>query len=68
MEKTMLHKFSVGMAVYYQGAFLSASARGVYKITKQLPVEQDNKVLYRIKNPAEAFERTAEESQLSRQD
>jgi len=62
----MLHKFSVGMAVYYQGAFLSASARGAYKITKQLPVEQDNKVLYRIKNPAEAFERTAEECQLSR--
>jgi len=63
----MPHKFSVGMAVYYQGGFPSASARGVYKIIKQLPVERDDRVLYRIKNPAEAFERTAEESQLSRQ-
>jgi hypothetical protein len=30
-----------------------------------VPVERDNKVVYRIKNSAEAFERTAEEFQLT---
>ena len=36
------------------------------KIVKQLPVERDNRIAYRIKSPAEAFERIAEESQLRR--
>ena len=62
----MPHKFRVGMAVYYQSGFPSAGARGVYKIVKQLPVERDSKIVYRIKSPAETFERTAEESQLRR--
>ncbi len=63
----MAHKFSVGVAVYYEGGVASGGARGVYTIVKQLPVERDNKIVYRIKSPAEAFERTAEEGQLSRQ-
>jgi hypothetical protein len=64
----MPHKFAVGAAVYYESGFPGGSACGVYKIVKQLPVERDNKIVYRIKSPAETFERTAEESRLSRQD
>jgi len=33
---------------------------------RQLPVEGDNKLMYRIKNAAETFERIAEENQLRR--
>jgi hypothetical protein len=62
----MPHKFAIGTAVYYDSGFLSDAARGVYKITKQLPVERDNRIAYRIKSPAETFERTAEETQLRR--
>lgn len=60
----MPHKFAVGTVVYYEGGFLGGGARGVYKIVKQLPVERDSRIVYRIKSPDEAFERTAEESQL----
>ena len=63
----MSHKFPVGLAVYYESQLPNGGARGTYKIVKQLPVERDNRVVYRIKSPAEAFERIAEESQLSRQ-
>ncbi len=62
----MPHKFAIGSEVYYEGGIRSGGARGVYKIVKQLPVERDNKIVYRIKSPAETFERTAEESQLRR--
>jgi hypothetical protein len=62
----MPHKFAIGTAVYYGGGSLSAAARGLYKIMKQMPVERDDRVAYRIKSPAETFERTAEESQLCR--
>ncbi len=62
----MHHKFPVGLSVYYEGGAASGGARGVYTIMKQLPVERDNKVVYRIKSEAEVFERTAEESQLRR--
>jgi hypothetical protein len=62
----MTHKFAVGAMVYYEGGTLAGGARGVYKVTRQLPVERDNKIVYRIKSKAETFERTAEELQLSR--
>jgi hypothetical protein len=62
----MPHKFAIGTAVYYDGGFLSDAARGVYKVMKQLPVERDNRISYRIKSSAETFERTAEEVQLRR--
>ena len=62
----MSHKFAVGATVHYEGGALAAAARGVYKVTRLLPVEQDNKILYRIKSQAETFERTAEEHQLRR--
>jgi len=63
----MSHKFQIGLSVYFESAISRGGARGVYKIVQQLPVENDNRVVYRIKSPAEAFERIAEESQLSRQ-
>jgi hypothetical protein len=62
----MPHKFSVGAMVHFEGGSLAAAARGLYKVTRQLPVERDNKIIYRIKSAAETFERTAEEHQLSR--
>jgi hypothetical protein len=62
----MTHKFAVGAMVYYEGGTLAGGARGVYKVTRQLPVERDNKIVYPIKSQAETFERTAEEHQLSR--
>ena len=62
----MPHKFAIGTAVYYDSGFLSDASRGVYKITKHLPVERDDRISYRIKSPAETFERTAEQSQLRR--
>jgi hypothetical protein len=39
-------------------------ARGQYEIVRLLPLEKDNKTVYRIKSPVEAFERVAEEHQL----
>ena len=62
----MPHKFGIGTSVYYNGSSLAPGARGLYKVVRQLPVEMDNKLLYRIKSVAESFERTAEEHQLSR--
>ena len=60
-----MHKFSIGQSVYFEGAAQYNAARGEYKIVRLVPIEQNNKVIYRIKTPAEAFERTAEEYQLS---
>lgn len=61
-----MHKFKVGASVQFNGGGPNPAARGIYKVTRQLPVEPDNRVLYRIKNAAESFERIAEEHQLSR--
>ena len=61
----MMHKFSIGQLVYFEGPFQYDAARGIYKIIRLVPIEKDNKVVYRIKNPAEPFERTAEEYQLT---
>jgi hypothetical protein len=60
----MIHKYSVGQLVYFEGTFGHNAVRGQYEIVRLVPVEKDNKLIYRIKNPAEAFERTAEEYQL----
>ncbi len=64
----MPHRFTVGASVYYNGGTIAPGARGVYKVVRQLPVEMDNRLLYRIKSAAETFERTAEEHQLNRED
>jgi len=34
-------------------------------LTKTLPVESEDRLAYRIKSPAETFERTADESELT---
>jgi hypothetical protein len=62
----MTHKFPTGATVTYNGGTLAPGARGIYKVVRHLPVEMDNRLLYRIKSAAESFERTAEEHQLSR--
>ena len=62
----MTHKFSMGQNVYYEPTFGNAASRGKYKIVRPLPVENDNRLAYRIKSIAETFERIAEEHQLSR--
>jgi hypothetical protein len=64
----MTHKFAIGSNVYFEPRFGDAAARGKYKIVRQLPIENDNRLSYRIKSLAESFERVAEEHQLSRSD
>jgi len=61
----MTHKFAVGADVYYDGGMVTHGARGKYKIVRHLPVEQDKRIIYRIKSSAETFERTADEFQLT---
>ena len=64
----MNHKYSAGQTVYFSSQYPNNAARGPYKIVRQLPVENDNRLSYRIKSIAETFERIAEEHQLSRSD
>jgi len=61
-----MHKFAIGQLVFFEGAASQYNAaRSQYKIVSLVPIEKDNRVVYRIKNPTEAFERTAEEHQLT---
>ena len=62
----MTHKYNSGQTVYYKSQFPNSAARGPYKVVRRLPVENDNRLSYRIKSAAESFERTAEEFQLTR--
>jgi hypothetical protein len=64
----MSHKYSAGQSVFFEAQFGNNAARGVYKIVRQLPIERDQRLSYRIKSTAESFERIAEEHQLSRSD
>jgi hypothetical protein len=58
------HKFRVGQTVLYTSSPISRpGASGNYKVVKLLPSDGDD-YQYRIKNPGEAFERVAKESQL----
>lgn len=61
----MTHKFKIGALVYFAAGFHSAAARGRYTVVRHLPIENDNRLTYRIKNVAESFERIADEHQLS---
>jgi hypothetical protein len=63
-RQPMAHKYSVGQSVYFDGKFTHKAASGQYEIVRLVPIEKDNKLIYRIKSPAEAFERTAEEHEL----
>ena len=64
----MTHKFAAGADVYFEPTYGNAAARGKYKVVRALPVENDNRLSYRIKSAAETFERIAEEHQLSQGD
>jgi hypothetical protein len=58
------HKFSVGQTVFYTSSPISRpGASGTYQVVRLLPSDGDD-YQYRIKNPGEAFERVAKESQL----
>jgi len=60
------HKFQVGQTVYFtSGPVSRPGASGSYQILKLLPSDGSD-YQYRIKSPAEAFERVAKESQLDR--
>ena len=48
----MTHKFSSGQNVYYEPTFGNAASHGKYKIVRSLPVENDNRLAYRIKSIA----------------
>jgi hypothetical protein len=58
------HKFQVGETVFYTSSPVSRpGASGSYKVVRLLPSDGED-YQYRIKNPGEAFERVAKESQL----
>jgi len=61
-----MHKYATGQNVYYSPAFGNPASRGKYKVVRALPIENDNRLAYRIKSLAESFERIAEEHQLTR--
>jgi hypothetical protein len=58
------HKYRVGQTVSYTSSPISRpGASGSYQVVRLLPSDGDD-YQYRIKNPGEAFERVAKESQL----
>ena len=58
------HRFRVGQTVSYTSSPISRpGASGNYQVVRLLPSDGDD-YQYRIKNPGEAFERVAKESQL----
>jgi hypothetical protein len=61
----MMHKYSIGQLVCFEGPFQYDAARGQYRIVRLVPIEKDSKVIYRIKSATEAFDRSAEEYQLT---
>ena len=58
------HRFRVGQTVLFTSSPITRpGASGTYKVVRLLPSDGDD-YQYRIKNPGEAFERVAKESQL----
>ena len=58
------HRFRVGQTVFYTSSPISRpGATGSYEVVRLLPSDGED-YKYRIKNPGEAFERVAKESQL----
>ena len=59
------HKFQIGQTVYYTSRPIGHMvANSTYQVVKLLPSDGAD-YQYRIKNPNEAFWRTAEEHQLT---
>jgi len=58
------HKFQIGQTVYFTSRPVGQmSTESTYQIVRLLPSDGAD-YQYRIKSPAEAFERVAKESQL----
>jgi hypothetical protein len=58
------HKYRIGQTVFYTSSPISRpGASGSYEVVRLLPSDGED-YQYRIKNPGEAFERVAKESQL----
>jgi hypothetical protein len=58
------HKFEIGQTVYFTSRPVGhMAANSTYQVVKLLPSDGSD-YQYRIKNPKEAFERVARESQL----
>jgi hypothetical protein len=58
------HRYRVGQTVFYTSSPISRpGASGSYEVVRLLPSDGED-YQYRIKNPGEAFERVAKESQL----
>jgi hypothetical protein len=58
------HKFQIGQTVYYTSRPIGhMAANSTYEVVRLLPSDGAD-YQYRIKNPNEAFERVARESQL----
>jgi hypothetical protein len=58
------HRYRVGQTVFYTSSPISRpGASGSYQVVRLLPSDGED-YQYRIKNPGEAFERVAKESQL----
>ena len=55
MGWNMSHRYSTGQNVYYDPQFGNNASRGKYKIVRQLPIERDNRLSYRIKSTTELF-------------
>ncbi len=62
----MTHRFSIGQIVHFTPQFSGRATSGTYKIVRLMPIENDSRLRYRIKNASDSFERVAEETQLSR--
>jgi hypothetical protein len=64
IQSLRTHKYRVGQTVFYTSSPISRpGASGSYQVVRLLPSDGDD-YQYRIKNPGEAFERVAKESQL----
>jgi hypothetical protein len=64
MPSLRTHKYRVGQTVFYTSSPISRpGASGSYQVVRLLPSDGED-YQYRIKNPGEAFERVAKESQL----
>jgi hypothetical protein len=48
----MSHKYSTGQNIYFESQFGKDASRGKYKIVRQLPIESDRRLSYRIKSAA----------------
>ena len=58
------HKYQIGQTVYFTSRPIGHMvANSTYEVVRLLPSDGDD-FQYRIKNPKEAFERVARESQL----